>query len=65
MYDKLKAEDTKCADALKLAQRRYEAISVGKFLTEDGASADASINESGVGASGSKKGSGGLGFVEF
>merc|ERR1711997_248020 len=31
IYDRLREEDKKCTDALKAAQKRYEAISVGQF----------------------------------
>merc|ERR1719384_2302640 len=31
MYDRLREEDRKCTEALKAAQKRYEAISVGRF----------------------------------
>jgi len=31
IYDGLREEDRKCTEALKVAQKRYEAISVGKF----------------------------------
>lgn len=35
-YDKLRETDERCQKELKDAQTRYEAISVGKFSTEDG-----------------------------
>merc|ERR1712018_884226 len=31
MYDRLREEDRKCTEALKAANKRYEAISMGKF----------------------------------
>jgi hypothetical protein len=34
LYDKLRQEDEKCEEALKVAQKRYEDISMGKFTTE-------------------------------
>jgi hypothetical protein len=34
LYDKLRKEDETCEAALKTAQHRYEAISMGKFMTE-------------------------------
>jgi len=36
VYDKLRENDEKCANALKAAQARFEAISVGKFSSEEG-----------------------------
>lgn len=36
MYDKLREQDQKADADLKAAQARYEAISVGKFSSEDG-----------------------------
>ncbi|XP_059091946.1 structural maintenance of chromosomes protein 2-like [Tigriopus californicus] len=39
MYDKLREEDRVATEALKAAQSRYEAISVGKFSSEDGKAA--------------------------
>jgi hypothetical protein len=36
MYDKLREENTRSEAELKAAQTRYEAISVGKFASEDG-----------------------------
>lgn len=35
LYDKLRQENDKCGEALKTAERRFEAISMGKFMTED------------------------------
>ena len=34
LYDKLRQEDERSEDALKVAQRRYEAISMGNFMNE-------------------------------
>ena len=34
LYDKLRKEDETCEEAFKVAQHRYEAISMGKFMTE-------------------------------
>jgi len=34
LYDKLRQEDERCVEALKAAQRRYEAISMGNFMNE-------------------------------
>ncbi len=34
LYDKLRKEDETCEENLKVAQHRYEAISMGKFMTE-------------------------------
>jgi structural maintenance of chromosome 2 len=39
MFDKLRGEDEQCTEALKAAQTRFEAISVGKFSSEDGTAA--------------------------
>ena len=39
VYDSLKEENRKCAEALKAAQKRYEAISMGKFSDGEGESA--------------------------
>merc|ERR1712141_613475 len=36
VYDKLRENDEKCENALKAAQARFEAISVGKFSSEEG-----------------------------
>merc|ERR1712141_911861 len=36
VYDKLRKNDEKCENALKAAQARFEAISVGKFSSEEG-----------------------------
>jgi len=36
VYDALKEEDRRCTEALKAAQKRFEAISVGKFSDADG-----------------------------
>merc|ERR1719295_1945039 len=38
-YDSLKEENRKCTEALKAAQKRYEAISMGKFSDGEGESA--------------------------
>ncbi len=34
LYDNLREEVNKCTEALANAERRYEAISTGKFMTE-------------------------------
>lgn len=34
LYDKLREEVNKCTEALTSAERRYEAISTGRFMTE-------------------------------
>ena len=34
LYDKLRQEDERCSEALKVAQRRFEAISMGNFVNE-------------------------------
>jgi len=39
VYDSLKEENRKCTEALKAAQKRYEAISMGKFSDGEGESA--------------------------
>ena len=39
VYDALKEENRKCTEALKAAQKRYEAISMGKFSDGEGESA--------------------------
>ena len=36
VYDKLRENDENCANALKTAQARFEAISVGKFSSDEG-----------------------------
>lgn len=36
VYDELRENDKKCGEALKAAQARYEAISVGKFSSDEG-----------------------------
>merc|ERR1712223_268695 len=43
IYDRLREEDKKCTDALKAAQKRYEAISVGKF--DDGTGESATLQQ--------------------
>ena len=39
VYDKLREEDEKCQSALKAAQDRMQAISLGQFTTETGETA--------------------------
>ena len=39
VYDSLRKEDDSCQAALKAAQDRLQAISIGQFSTEDGESA--------------------------
>lgn len=40
VYDELRSRDQKCATDLKAAQDRFEAISVGKFSSDDGGQAE-------------------------
>ena len=45
MFNKLRNENEECTTALKNAQKRFEAISVGKFCTEDGKGKAATLQE--------------------
>ena len=45
MFDKLRNENEECTTALRNAQKRFEAISVGKFTTEDGKGRAATLQE--------------------
>ena len=45
MFSKLRNENEECTTALKNAQKRFEAISVGKFCTEDGKGKAATLQE--------------------
>ena len=45
VYDSLKEEDRRCTEALKAAQKRFEAISMGKFA--DGQGESATVQEQG------------------
>ena len=43
IYDRLREDDRRCTEALKAAQKRYEAISVGKF--DDGSGESATLQQ--------------------
>ena len=45
VYDKLRENDEKCENALKVAQARYEDISVGKFSSDSGDGKSASLQQ--------------------
>lgn len=45
MFDKLRNKNEECTTALRNAQNRFEAISVGKFSTEDGKGRAATLQE--------------------